>query len=84
MNQSLFDVVLMSDKRTKALLLSKDGPQEIQYFLSSLNTTRQTLLPQIRVLEDHHLVNHHRDIYELTTIGKLVVGEMAPLFDTVK
>ncbi|WP_370867609.1 hypothetical protein [Methanolobus sp.] len=82
MKQPLLDVVLISDKRTKVLLISKDGPQEMQYFLSSLNTTRQTLLPQIRVLEDHHLVNHYRDTYELTTIGKPVVGEMAPLLDT--
>jgi len=78
MKQSLFDVLFMSEKRTKVLLLLKDGLQEMQCFLSSLNTTRQTLLPQVRMLEEHHLVNQHIDTYELTTIGKLVVGEVAP------
>jgi predicted transcriptional regulator len=41
------------------------------------------LLPQIRILKEHHLVSHDRDIYELTTIGKLIVDEMSPLLDTV-
>jgi predicted transcriptional regulator len=33
----------------------------------------------MKVLEEHHLIVHYDDTYELTTIGKLIVDKMAPL-----
>ncbi|WMW23198.1 winged helix-turn-helix domain-containing protein [Methanolobus mangrovi] len=51
--------------------------------LKSLKTTRQALLPQMKILEEHYLVIHYNDTYELTTIGNLIIGEMMPLLDTV-
>jgi predicted transcriptional regulator len=83
MKKSLLDVIFMSEKRKNALLLLKDEPQEMGYLLKSLNTTRQALLPQIKVLAEHYLINHYEDTYELTTIGKLIVDEMSPLLGTV-
>jgi predicted transcriptional regulator len=56
MKQLLLDALFMSEKRAKDLLLLKDGLQEMQYFLFTLNTTRQTLLPQVRMLEEHTLL----------------------------
>jgi predicted transcriptional regulator len=83
MKKSLLDVIFMSEKRKGVLLLLQKGAQEMEDLLVSLKTTRQALLPQIRVLEDHYLVAHYKDVYELTTIGKLIVDEMKPLVDTI-
>lgn len=84
MKKKLLDVFFMSEKRKEVLLLLRDGAKEMKYLLKSLGTTRQSLLPQIRILEDHHLVAHSGDVYELTPIGKLTVEKMVPLVDTVE
>ncbi|MDK2834381.1 MAG: hypothetical protein PWP63_1468 [Methanolobus sp.] len=79
MRKSLLDVVFMSKKRKGVLLLLQDEAKDMDFLLSSLNTTRQALLPQVKVLEEHYLVSHYKDTYELTTIGKLMTDEMVPL-----
>ena len=84
MHKPLCDVLVMSEKRKGVLLLLQDGSKEMQYILTALNTTRQALLPQTKVLEEHYLVDHYDDTYELTTIGKLIVDEMAPLVNTTE
>jgi len=84
MKKLLLDVIFASEKRKRVLLLLKDGAQGMEFLLRSLNTTRQALLPQTKVLEEHYLVVHYEDTYELTTIGKLVVDKMAPLINTVE
>ncbi|MDP2216982.1 MAG: winged helix-turn-helix domain-containing protein [Methanolobus sp.] len=84
MKKPLLDVIFMSEKRKNALLLLQDGPKEMEFLLKSFDTTRQAFLPQVRILEEHHLVSHDRDTYELTTIGKLIVDEMTPLIDKIE
>lgn len=84
MKKPLLDVLFMSEKRKSALLLLQEGPQEMESILKSLATTRQALLPQIRVLEEHYLVIHNKDKYELTDIGKLVTGKMNPLLGIIE
>ena len=84
MKKSLLDVLFASDKRKNVLLFLQDGPKEMDFLLSSLETTRQALLPQIRILEDHHLVIQLDDSYELTAIGEIIVDEMRPLLDTLE
>lgn len=82
MKKTLLDVVFRSDKRKNVLLLLQNKPQEMEILLKFLGTTRQGLLPQMRILEDHHLISHYDDTYKLTTIGKLLVDEMVPLLGT--
>jgi predicted transcriptional regulator len=84
MKKPLLDIVFMSEKRKGALLLLRDGAKEMEYLLRSLGTNRQALLPQIRILENHYLVEHSRDTYELTTIGRMVVDKMVPLLKNVE
>ncbi|WP_406657463.1 winged helix-turn-helix domain-containing protein [Methanolobus sp. ZRKC2] len=84
MKKQLLDVLFMSEKRKNVLLLLQDGMKETNTLLCSLETTRQALLPQIRILEESKLVDHRDDTYELTTIGQLVVEEMSALVDTVE
>lgn len=84
MKKKLIDVIFASDKRKNVLLLLQNGPMEMELILSSLQTTRQALLPQIRMLEDHKLLHKDRgDVYELTLIGELIVSEMVPLLGLV-
>ena len=81
MKKPLLDVLFMSEKRKTVLLLLKDSAKEMDTLLKSLKTSRQSLLPQIKILEEHHLVIHYDDTYKLTTIGKLIVDEMIPLIN---
>ncbi|WMW22004.1 winged helix-turn-helix domain-containing protein [Methanolobus mangrovi] len=83
MKKRLLDVIFASDKRKNVLLLLQNGPQEMDALLKSLETTRQASLPQMKILEEHYLVFHYNDIYELTTIGKLIVDWMKPLLSTI-
>ncbi|MDW7733379.1 MAG: winged helix-turn-helix domain-containing protein [Methanolobus sp.] len=83
MIKPLLDVIFRSGKRMNTLLLLGDGPREMELLLRHLDTTRQALLPQIRLLENHSLVTGSTDIYELTTIGKRIVDDMVPLLDTM-
>ncbi|WP_406657830.1 winged helix-turn-helix domain-containing protein [Methanolobus sp. ZRKC2] len=72
----------MSEKRKNLLVLLEDGPKEMEMILRSLKTSRQALLPQIRILEEHHLIVKSDDTYELTTIGRLILNDMVPLLKT--
>jgi len=83
MKKSLLDVLFKSEKRKNTLIMLQEETKEMETLLTSLNTTRQALLPQIRILQDNYLVTQHKDTYELTTIGKLIVDEMVPLLDTI-
>ncbi|MDY0388179.1 MAG: winged helix-turn-helix domain-containing protein [Methanolobus sp.] len=84
MKKNLLDIIFRSDRRKNVLLLLQNGPQEMETFLKSLKTSRQALLPQMRILENHHLIFHYEDTYELTIIGKLLVDEMVPLLETIE
>lgn len=85
MKKPLHNVIFASDKRKKTLLLLKDSSKEMGVILQSLNTTREALLPQIRILENSYLIQHKgRDAYELTTIGKILIDKITPFMDTLE
>lgn len=79
----LLDVIFASEKRKNVLLLLQDGPKDTQKLMESLKTTRQSLLPQIRILEEHHLIDQLDDSYKLTVIGERIVDRMIPLLSTI-
>ncbi|TGC08897.1 helix-turn-helix transcriptional regulator [Methanolobus halotolerans] len=83
MKRPLLDVIFASEKRKNVLFLLQEGPQEMESLLKSLDTTRHSLLPQVRILEEHHLVDHSQDSYELTITGKLMIDRMNPLVGTI-
>lgn len=76
MKKPLLSVVFASEKRKNVLQLLQDGPKEMEYILKSLHDTRQALLPQMKILENHCLVNHYDDIYELTCMGKITTNKV--------
>lgn len=84
MKKPLLDILFASDKRKSVLLLLQDGPKEMGALLKLLHTTRQALLPQMRILENSYLIAQEEDTYNLTTIGKLLVDEFSPLLDTIR
>ena len=84
MKKPLLDVLFASEKRKQVILQLKDGAKEMEDILSTLDTTRNALLPQIRMLEEHYLVSHSQDAYELTILGKMVADQITPLIDTVE
>jgi len=75
----LLDVIFASEKRRKVLSLLQDGPKRIEDILESLETTRPVLLPQIRILEEKHLITCCNGICELTPIGELITENMRTL-----
>ncbi|WP_292463809.1 winged helix-turn-helix domain-containing protein [Methanolobus sp.] len=83
MNKPLHEVIFASEKRKNLLLLLQAGPKEMPAILESLDTTRTALLPQVKVLEKHYLVSHHKDTYQLTVLGKLIVDEITFFLDTL-
>ncbi|QLC49326.1 winged helix-turn-helix domain-containing protein [Methanolobus zinderi] len=83
MKKPLLDVIFASEKRKNVLLLLGSGPKKMETILDHLKTTRPALLPQTRILEDHHLITQFDDIYQLTTIGKLLIRQVEPLLLTV-
>jgi len=75
----LIDLIFASEKRMSALLMLHEGPQEITTLMEALDTSRQVLLPQMKILSERHLVRRADDSYELTTLGGLIVDRMLPL-----
>ncbi|QLC49896.1 winged helix-turn-helix domain-containing protein [Methanolobus zinderi] len=83
LRKKLLDVMFSSEKRKNVLLFLKDGSRGMEEILRHLETTRQALLPQMRILEDHHLITDSDDTYSLTVLGELVVDKASPLLKTV-
>nr|WP_321496963.1 winged helix-turn-helix domain-containing protein [uncultured Methanolobus sp.] len=84
MKKSLLDILFASDKRKNVLLLLKDGPQEMEFLLNNVNTLRQALLPQMKILKKYNLIYQINDTYGLTRIGKLIADEMYPFLNTIE
>lgn len=83
MNPGLLDLILFSEKRKDFLLLLKEGPKDIEEILEKLQVPRTALLPQIKKLKEEGLVIHENGVYQLSTIGEIVVEKMQPLLETL-
>jgi predicted transcriptional regulator len=84
MKKALLDVVFTSERRKNVLLMLQDGPEEMELILERLHTTRQALLPQMRILKDHNLIYQFCDAYGLKNTGKLLVNKMKPFLGTLE
>ena len=82
MSSSLSDTVWLSEKRKNLLLLLMEGPRDIEQIKASLNVTSKAMMPQIKILKKQELISQDEEVYELSEIGKLVVGNMLPLLNT--
>jgi len=80
----LCDTIWLSEKRKNLLLLLMEGPRDIEQIKTSLNVTSKAMMPQIKILKKQGLVLQNENTYMLSEIGKLVVGNMLPLLNTLE
>jgi predicted transcriptional regulator len=84
MSSSLCDTIWLSEKRKNLLLLLMEGSRDIEQIKTSLNVTSKAMMPQIKILKKQGLILQKNDSYVLSEIGKLIVGNMLPLLNTLE
>ena len=83
MENTLLDLILLSEKRKNVLLLLLEGPKDIETLKKALNASATAVQPQVKKLKEHHLVVQEKNLYKLSEIGRVVVEKMKPLVDTL-
>jgi predicted transcriptional regulator len=83
MENSLLDLILLSEKRTNVLLLLLEGPKDIETIKKRLNASATSIQPQVKKLKEQNLIVQEKNLYRLTEIGKIVADKMKPLLDTI-
>jgi predicted transcriptional regulator len=83
MENSLLDLILLSEKRTSVLLLLLEGPKDIETIKKTLNASATSIQPQVKKLKEQHLIVQEKNLYMLSEIGKIIADKMKPLLDTI-
>ena len=83
MKAALLGTLFLSDKRKNILMYLINGPKNIDDIKDELDTNTSAIMTQMKILMEQGLVTHNGDIYELTTIGDVIVKKMKPLLDTL-
>ena len=79
----LLNIITSSEKRRNLLLLLKNRPYTWDEIKTELNVTATGMLPQIRILEEEHLLGKEDKTYVLTPMGRVLVDHMEPFTRTV-
>jgi predicted transcriptional regulator len=79
----LLNVISASDKRRNLLILLNTGPQEWDDIKRILKVTSTGMLPQIKILEEEHLIERDGRTFSLTPMGKVLTAYMEPLVRTM-
>ena len=80
---TLSDIVCLSEKRRSILLyLGKKG-YTIDELTEKMDMTAHSLTPQLKTLRDEEIVVLKDGVYELTNVGRILVENMYPLFETI-
>jgi predicted transcriptional regulator len=80
----LLNVISASDKRRNLLILLNSGSQEWDDIKRILKVTSTGMLPQIKILEEEHLIERDGRRFFLTPIGKVLTIQMEPLVRTME
>ncbi|AKB74932.1 Transcriptional regulator, ArsR family [Methanosarcina lacustris Z-7289] len=83
MEDSLIDLIFLSDKRKKVLLLLLEGPKDINTIKKILKASATSVQPQVKILREKHLIVQDKDLYRLSEMGKIIVEKMKPLLETL-
>ncbi|AKB28738.1 hypothetical protein MSSIT_2019 [Methanosarcina siciliae T4/M] len=83
MEDSLINLIFLSEKRKNVLLLLLNGPNDINTIKKKLKASATSVQPQIKMLREKHLLVQEKDIYRLSDIGKIITEKMKPLLDTI-
>jgi predicted transcriptional regulator len=79
----LLNVIISSEKRRNLLILLNDGPRMWDEIKLQLNVIATGMLPQIKILEEEHLIERDGKKFALTPIGSVLVKHMEPFIQTV-
>lgn len=79
----LLSIISASDKRRNLLILLNSGPREWDEIKTLLKVTSTGMLPQIKILEEEHLIQKDGRKFTLTPMGKVLTGHMEPLIKTM-
>jgi predicted transcriptional regulator len=80
----LLNVISASDKRRNLLILLNKGPREWDEIKKILKVTSTGMLPQVKILEEEHLIERDGRKFSLTPIGKVIATQMEPLIRTME
>jgi predicted transcriptional regulator len=80
----LLNIISASDKRRNLLILLNKGPREWDEIKQTLHVTSTGMLPQVKILEDEHLIKREGRLFSLTPIGKVLATHMEPLMKTME
>jgi predicted transcriptional regulator len=80
----LLSVISASDKRRNLLILLKAGPRDWDDIKRILNVTSTGMLPQIKILEEEHLIVREGRSFSLTPMGVVLAAYMEPLVRTLE
>jgi len=83
MENTLLDLILLSEKRKNVLLLLLEGPKNIETIKKALSASATAVQPQVKKLKEQHLIVQEKNLYTLSEIGRVVVEKMKPLVDTL-
>jgi predicted transcriptional regulator len=78
-SSNLLSILLMSEKRKNVALLLKEGPKSSNDIKDILGLSSSSVMPQIKILKDNHIIEHKDHTYSLSPIGHLLVHHMIPL-----
>jgi len=80
----LLNIVSASDKRRNLLILLNTGPKEWDEIKQTLKVTATGMLPQVKILEEEHLIERDGKLFTLTPLGKILTIHMIPLLATME
>ena len=75
----LLNIISASDKRRNLLILLNRGPREWDEIKQILQVTSTGMLPQIKILEEEHLIEREGRKFFLSPVGKVLATQMEPL-----
>jgi predicted transcriptional regulator len=86
MRRALIETISRSEKRKDVLMLLQEGAAGMNTILDTLEVSRNSLLPQIKILEENYLITKNDDSgeYMLTKFGELIVNNLQPLLGTLE
>ena len=80
----LLSIVTTSEKRRELLLLLRNGPKSMEEIRSTLHVTSTGMLPQIKILVEHGLVQREMRGYVLTEMGDVIAAHLERLLATLR
>ncbi|MCL2862605.1 MAG: winged helix-turn-helix domain-containing protein [Methanimicrococcus sp.] len=80
-DESISDVLFLSEKRRQILLFLLEGPKTIDDIKIHLNSKSSPIMVQIRILIRNFLIQEKNGVFFLTPLGSYTVKEMKNILD---